>query len=238
MKKLIGFVFCFGFFTLAFGQQREIKPMNMDSLMSEVKNSKQLFIKTNPISLLTGPALATFFVVGEAKLLAEYQVGKNQSVEVGASYLFKSPFFDEVIDTATNADFYIVNGYRVQAGYRLYVFNRFLYNLGFRDTPQGITGFFISPHVSYAQAKVTTKSANQFGNYYQFSLLDYTLDFGLQLKLGNFVTDGYMGFGYKDNKYTLVTPTSSTKVITPPELDIFFENPYKFRIGFNLGWRF
>jgi len=36
-----------------------------------------------------------------------------------------------------------------------------------------------------------------------------------------------MGFGYKDNKYTLVTPTSSTKVITPPELDIFFENPYK-----------
>jgi hypothetical protein len=128
MKKLIGFVFCFGFFTLAFGQQREIKPMNMDSLMSEVKNSKQLFIKTNPISLLTGPALATFFVVGEAKLLAEYQVGKNQSVEVGASYLFKSPFFDEVIDTTTNADFYIVNGYRVQAGLG------YMYLIGFYTT--------------------------------------------------------------------------------------------------------
>ena len=238
MKKILGFLLVVLFHFAGFAQQKPVKKMDMDSLMNAVKDSKQLFLKTNPINLFTGPALATFFVVGEAKILAEQQIGKNQSIEVGISYLFKSPFFSEAVDTTSNPDFFVVNGFRIQGGYRLYIFNKLMQNMGFRDTPNGITGFFISPHASYAQVKVTTKAANQFNNYYQFSLLNYTLDGGLQLKLGNFVTDAYMGFGYKNNNYTLVTAAGSQKVQTAPELDIYFENPVMFRLGFNLGWRF
>lgn len=209
----------------------------MDSLLTEAKNSHQIFLKTNPINLLTGPALTTFLVAGEAKLLGEYQVGKNSSVEIAVSYLFKSPFFEEVIDTFSNADAFGVFGFRGQVGYRFYLLNKLFYNAGLRDRPNGITGIYIGPHASYAVLNVTDKAVGRNGNYLQFSLFDATIDGGLQLKYNNFILDTYLGLGYKENNYNTITPNGAVPVPVGPEFDLYFNNPLKLRIGFHLGFR-
>ncbi len=235
----LAIILLFSFSTLyCTGQFKPVPKFNKDSLEAAAKQSKLNILKTNPLSILTGPALATFFIAGEAKALGEFQVGKNSSVEIGASYLFKSPLFDEAVDSTTNPDFFVVQGYRIQAGYRIYVFNKALHSLGFKSIPSGITGFYLGPHASFASIKISDRFANQFNNYYLIQLMDFTLDGGLQMKADRFIVDLYFGLGYKDNDFLLVTPTGTRAVPQAPELDIFYNNPVKMRIGFNLGYTF
>ena len=59
-------------------QYKPLPNINIDSLEQEVKNSRQLYLKTNPLRVLIGPLLLS----SEYRLLAEFQINRNQSFEI------------------------------------------------------------------------------------------------------------------------------------------------------------
>ena len=216
-------------------QYKPLPNINIDSLEQEVKNSRQLYLKTNPLRVLIGPLLLS----SEYRLLAECQINRNQSFEIGLSYINRGALFEQFFDSAgTSLDEFVINGFRVQGGYRIYLFNNFFYKNKIRDTPNGITGIYITPHASYMNMRISTKQALRSGYYYNIFLVDANVKAGVQLSFGKFILDSNIGVGYKQNDLYFVDPQSTTKENTPEGLEFIFDSHLKLHLGLNMGWKF
>ncbi|MBL4624670.1 MAG: hypothetical protein JKY42_05975 [Flavobacteriales bacterium] len=195
-------------------------------------------IKGNPFSILAGVIPLT----SEYRLITEYAVSKNQSIQLGLSYLGKSPFLSLIeASTPNNNAFnqkFIVRGYRIQTSHKYYFsqlgdkFNRsdFL-------APQG---FYLSPHVSFSSAKIYNQYLQVYDAWMRVTQFNASLLFGGQLFLGSIAIDLFTGLGYKKNEWSLRESPTQIIIIDPDDLDLppSYGGSIKFSLGFNIGYGF
>jgi hypothetical protein len=202
----------------------------------EMPDRKTNIIKTNPMALVFG---CIPFYTAEARLVNETAVSLYQTVYFGASYLFKGPLLLlSEQDTAYNPDKISlkVRGWRVQAGYKFYI-NGWIESK--RKKLRGLApkGFYVSPHISYATAKVFTNYSKSVGVYYKINFFDVDLVSGYQLVAGRFALDAFTGLGYMNNELVYYEKSSSYKVRSSND-DYLFSSNLKFILGFNIGMAF
>ncbi len=223
----------------SYGQQTEKQfPDSIRFRRMEVPKRANNLIKTNPVALIFG---CIPFYTGEARLVNETTVSLYQSVYIGASYLYKSPFLSLVErDSASNPDGIRlkVNGWRVQAGYKFYL-NGMIKSQ--RDQMRGPApkGAYVAPHISYATAKVTTSYLKSQGKYYRINFFNVDLRTGYQLVAGRkFAFDIFTGFGYMDNKVVYHESNRANYRVDTSEDGYFYTSYLKIVFGFNLGFAY
>jgi hypothetical protein len=148
-------------------------------------------LKTNPLAALGGPLYVLFIpITGEYKILFEAKTTRNQSIEVGTSYLGPSILLN--LDQLTDRDSISgvkTSGFRVQLTYKFFLTKE--------AAPEG---FYVGPHVSYASARIRNKDNpdDDFGA----SKLNMDVLFGYQLiTSGGFTLNIYTGLGFKLRDY-------------------------------------
>jgi len=148
-------------------------------------------IKTNPLAAVGGPLYVLFIpVTGEYKILFEAKTTRNQSIEIGTSYLGPSILLN--LDQLSDKDSISgvkTSGYRAQLTYKFFLTKE--------SAPEG---FYVGPHVSYATAKIRDKKNPD--NYFGASKLNMDVLFGYQMiTSGGFTLNIYTGLGYKLRDY-------------------------------------
>lgn len=188
----------------------------------------------------------------EYRLLIEIPDGPTRSAQIGFSYLGKGLIIrlaeNDTLKKNPNAIYLrsVISGFRVQASYRFY-FNDWMHAIGLSDEPiYAPRGFYLSPHVSYATAKVTYKFANQYDIYKRANHFNVNLLSGCQFTLfRKFSTDLFVGVGYKQNLWYMRNQNIIKQVPPPEELEDFMKNsplrysgPLKISLGINFGFCF
>jgi hypothetical protein len=147
--------------------------------------------KTNPLAALGGPLYVLFVpVTGEYKVLFEARTTRNQSIEIGTSYLGPSVLLN--LDQLSDKDSISgvkTSGFRVQLTYKFFLTKE--------SAPEG---FYVGPHVSYATARIKNKdnTDDDFGA----SKLNMDVLLGYQLiTAGGFTLNVYTGLGLKLRDY-------------------------------------
>ncbi len=182
-------------------------------------------IKFNPIPILWGPLLYT----GEYRLLSEFTTSKRQSTQLGVGYLGKSLIYKLFEDSfgIFGSQKTIVRGFRVQASHRFFPSRK-------KYSPQG---FYISPHVSYAYAKLTTPYFMANNLYIGESNFNVNMLVGIQFFIARTVSvDFFGGFGYKKLKFWEQRQNQPRKYFDPfdGEQSLYNSN-FKFNLGLNFG---
>lgn len=202
-----------------------------------VPNRVNNIIKTNPIALIFG---CIPFYTSEFRLVNETTVSLYQSVYFGASYLFKSPILSSAEkDTSINPDgiHLKVTGFRVQAGYKFYI-NGWIASK--RNQLKGLApkGFYVSPHISYASAKIYTNYSKTVGVYERRTFFNVDVQAGYQLLAKRkFALDVFTGFGYMKNDI-IYHENSSNYQVDSSEDGYFYNSNLKIVFGFNLGFAY
>lgn len=194
-------------------------------------------LKTNPLPILWGPIPLT----AEYRFIVEEVIATNQSLQVGFSFLGKSPLLALVEDSSFNGGAPVikikVKGFRFQAGWRYYLTNlteMFGFSSGTVYAPEG---FYIMPHFSYSSARFTPRIVNPI--HLRISHLNANMLLGTQLFLGdNIAMDIFAGLGYKKNKWVEYYSPTRQRVIIPTDLGGFYNGPVKLTLGFNFGIAF
>lgn len=182
-------------------------------------------IKFNPIPILWGPLLYT----GEYRLLSEFTTSKRQSTQLGVGYLGKSLIYKLFEDSfgIFGSQKTIVRGFRVQASHRFFPSRK-------KYSPQG---FYISPHVSYAYAKLTTPYFMANNLYIGESNFNVNMLVGVQFFIARTVSvDFFGGFGYKKLKFWEQRQNQARVYFDPfdGEQSLYNSN-FKFNLGLNFG---
>ncbi len=182
-------------------------------------------IKFNPIPILWGPLLYT----GEYRILTEFTTAKRQSTQIGVGYLGKSLIYKQFEDSfgIFGSQKTIIKGFRVQASHRFFPSKK-------KYSPQG---FYISPHVSYAYAKLTTPYFMANNIYIGESNFNVNLLAGVQLFIARTVSvDFFGGFGYKKLKFWQQYRNKPRLYFDPfdGEKSLYNSN-FKFNLGVNFG---
>lgn len=186
---------------------------------------RAIVIKSNPFPIIYGPIPFT----NEFRLVGEMVTSRNNSVQLGVSYLGKSLIFayQEKNDTSNSMDEkFIVRGIRIQGAYKFYLTKAFYgYNVH--------KGLYLAPFISYSSAMLSTKSLINLDIFINGTYIDYDLLFGYQKMYRDIIVlDVFTGLGYKDNNlYDHFT--NKYKKIEEEALnnDIHL----KFILGFNIG---
>ena len=196
-------------------------------------------VKTNPFAMLWG----TVPLSAEYRLLVEVVAKRNQSAVFGGSYLGRSPLISLLIDedSISNQVGYqykiAVSGFRFQAAYRFYINPMTQFIIG-KEAAVAPNGFYISPHFSYAEAKISERFSRNF-NYLNISQLNVNLLGGYQYLYEDFlVLDVFAGLGYKKNTWLEVSPTGRRFVTPFDGEDNFYTSDVKISLGFALGIAF
>ncbi len=151
--------------------------------------SPKMIIKTNPLSALGGPFwLVVIPLTGEYKILFEVKTLPSQSFTIGASYIGPSLLLnlDDISASGTNISGINTAGYKVQGIYKFYI-NR---------EAEGIEGFYLAPHFSYATASIT--SLDNAADVLTGAKLNINGLIGYQLiSDGGFALDIYTGLGFR-----------------------------------------
>ena len=223
-RKKIAFVFSF-FFVWVFLFSAKI--FAQDSLVLKFNYPQKIhaIIKFNPFPILWGPLLYT----GEYRLISEFTASKRQSTQVGVGYLGKSLIYKLFEDSLGifGSQKTIIRGFRAQASHRFFLSRK-------RYSPQG---FYISPHVSYAYAKLTTPYFLANNIYIGESNFNMNLLVGVQLFIARTVSiDFFGGFGYKNLKFWEQYQNKPRVYFDPfdgqPSL---YNSHLKFNLGLNFG---
>jgi len=189
-----------------------------------------ILLKTNPFTILWG----TIPFTAEYRLVAEMVTSSDQSVQISASYLGKSPIVSILEeDSAWGVGKLIVKGYRFQLSYKYYLSGLTgTSNPNRKYAPEGI---YVAPHISYATAILTNKPLQQYNIYIRGSHLNVVLLGGYQIFLGEHVAiDFFSGVGYKKNVW-LERYANRVQTINMDEFPAFYNSPVKVMLGFNLG---
>ena len=186
MKKNIFYVFAFLFFHFS------VRSFAQDSIVLRFNYPQKIhtIIKTNPFAAISGPLLFT----GEYRLLTEFTTAPHQSTQLGVGYLGKGLIYELAKDSFNlfGPEKLTVRGFRVQASHKIYPFPR-------RYSPKG---FYFSPQISYAMAKISTKSLLARSYYVGESNFNINMLIGAQVFLGRTMAfDFFCGLGYKNVKY-------------------------------------
>lgn len=137
--------------------------------LKEIEKPKKIYpkqpilIKTNPFAILWGPIPLT----SEYKLIVEVPSSRYQSVQVGISIFRKSPVIG-IMEMQTNSQYdpkLIISGFRLQAANKFY---------WIRKKFASPFGFFIAPHVSYSNARISIGKSRSLKNAY-FDITHYIL---------------------------------------------------------------
>ena len=152
-------------------------------------------IKTNPLSALGGPFWVIIVpVTGEYKVLFEAAVSDKSSFQLGLGYLGPSALInlDDISSDPGSVSGINTNGFRVQGMYKIFV-SRDL------SAPEG---FYLGPHLSYAQAKIENKSdASAYLSGKKFNVngvIGYQM-----ITAGGFTLDLYTGMGLVSRKWNV-----------------------------------
>jgi len=207
-------------------------------LFSQIKNEKSkqyklknnFIIKTNPLTMIGGSIPLT----SEFRIVFESAISRNQSLQIGASYLGKSPilYYYEKNDSSyiKNNIKFVVYGFRIQLSYKFYITNK-LFNC---YAPKGL---YVSPLFSYSSANFTDKYNKTFNNYINATYINYNLIFGYQNTIKDkFVYDLFAGGGYRQNKWYRHV-SQSYKSLDDDGLYLLNRN-LNIILGFNIGWMF
>lgn len=199
-------------------------------------------IKTNPGAVLWGQIPLT----AEYRAAVETVTGVNQSAQLDLSYLRKSPIvtaLEDSINSTSNYDLrLLIRGFRIQSQYRFYLnglFDGMLGGESFAITAPN--GFYIAPHFSYAQARITTRNAIRYDTYTNISHLNFNLLSGFQIVWNSISMEAFVGLGWKQNRW-VESDQGTKRVLSRDELsDRFFPlyaSPVKLSGGFNFGIAF
>ena len=199
-----------------------------DSLVLKCNYPQKIhaIIKFNPIPILWGPLLYT----GEYRLLTEFTTSKRQSTQIGFGYLGKSLIY-KLMEDSLGGIFgpqkTIIKGFRVQASHRFFPSRK-------RYSPQG---FYISPHISYAYAKLTTPYFQANNIYIGESNFNVNLLVGVQFFIARTVSvDFFGGFGYKELKFWQQYQNKPRAYFDPFDGQrSLYNSNFKFNLGMNFG---
>lgn len=178
----------------------------------------------------------------EFRYMVEYATTKNQSIQIGASYLGKSPVLsiieNSIPSNGTNTFDFFVSGYRIQAWNKLY-----LTQLGddySKSNYLSPQGFYVAPQISFATAVFTDRFLFTNNVYIRNTHFNANLMIGGQMFLGNLAIDIFTGFGYKNNTWVERRSSTSIQTIDPADLGFgsYYTGPFKFNLGFNVGYGF
>jgi hypothetical protein len=223
MKKFLNifltfFLICSGFISHA--------QFIQDSLYSNsFEPRKNNIIKTNPLTIIQGSIPFT----AEYRLILEHMLGNKSSIQIGGSYLGKSPL--QVYNEANSTDpvRLIVKGYRFQAEFRYYI-------SGFINDKTAPEGFYVAPSFSLSHAKFTNRYYNTYNEYISFDYTNYCLKAGYQLMDNTLTLDFFTGIGYRNNILVdkINSPAQANKI---KDFEVY-HGPLKLLLGFNMGYAF
>ena len=181
--------------------------------------------KMNPFLILWGSIPYS----AEYRLVVEFTTSVHQSTQIGVSYIDKSPLLMLFADSSGDVEQYIIKGGRFEISHRFFINDKGKY------APQG---FYFSPHISYASARLSTKYYNSQGYFFKFMQFNISALAGFQWLLGGkFAINVFSGWGYKNNKIEEHAPQQT---ITYDGEEIFpnYDSPVKFTLGVYFGWAF
>jgi hypothetical protein len=189
---------------------RKMKPVNF-------------ILKTNILPLIRGPIPNT----GEYRLAAEFLVGKKSSITASAAYLGKSLLFmikeKASLNLNNGTQKMTINGYRVQGGYKYYLYNK----------PYTLKGVFVSPNVSYASSKFYYKSYPS--DYLKMIKFQANLLIGGQIAIANrYCLEIFFGPGFKINR-AFETYNGQTQNLDTQDMGIIYNTNFSIVMGFNFG---
>lgn len=193
-------------------------------------------IKTNPLV----PVWGSIPLTSEWRLLYEMPFSHNQSFQVGASYLGKSPILKLAEDSMVGQGIeFVVKGFRLQGGYRFY----FTLFRNYKQEPFNYIplGLYVSPHLSYSTATFTTRAASVRNIYIQGTHYNINLLLGYQyysLLFDNLVIDLFIGFGWKENYWEENVNGITRPFVLNATNTGYYSSNFKFSLGFNAGFRF
>ena len=219
MKKqlLITFLSCLFFMATVRAQDSIVLKFNYPQKIHAI-------IKFNPIPILWGP----LYYTGEYRLLTEFTTSRHQSTQIGVGYLGKGAIFKLLEDSMGFAGQSVrVKGFRVQAQHKFYLARK-------RYSPQG---FYLSPHVSYAYAKISQGKLTSTNQYYiGESNFNINLLVGVQLFIARTVAvDFFGGFGYKELKFWDQYPNMPRHYFNPFDGPSLMNSHLKVNLGLNFG---
>jgi hypothetical protein len=152
-------------------------------------------IKTNPLSALGGPFWVIVVpVTGEYKVFFEAAVSNKSSIQIGAGLLGPSVLvnLDDLSSEEGGISGIKTSGFRFQGFYKIFL-SRDL------NAPEG---FYIGPHVSYANATIKNKDNPDdklVGNKLNIhGVIGYQL-----ITSGGFTLDVYTGMGMVNRKWDI-----------------------------------
>lgn len=186
--------------------------------------------KISPIALISGGIPGT----AELQLTGEFVSGFRTSSSVSVSALFKTPLAS-VIDGVfqTNGEKITVSGYRFQLNYRYYFGESLIGDR--RVAPYGL---YVAPWLSYASAKISTKSFLQRNQYIRAAHFDMGIMLGDQLPeviWEWFDLDVFIGFGYKRNEWFEVQSLTNVTSVDMSGLGELYNSNFKVKLGVLVG---
>jgi hypothetical protein len=164
-------------------------------------------------------------LTGEYRLVGEFMIAPKQSIQIGASYLTRSIFFTimQKMTASSGSAKVAMNGYRLQASYKYYFFNK-------KFRPEGM---YLSLHTSFASQKVNFKDYPE--DYQLLQHFNLNLLVGGQVIIRNRVSlELFLGPGYKNNSY-ISHSRKGYEVFIFEELSPTLYSHLKFNLGINIG---
>lgn len=222
LSSLLSVMFCF----CAFSQENQ-------SMLSQTKVNKEdlkkmkavtFILKTNILPIIYGPIPYT----GEYRLAGEFLVGKKSSITASAAYLGKGLLYMATENAARSQNNnggqkITINGFRIQGGYKYYLYNK----------PYTLKGVFVSPNVSYGSAKYYYKSNP--ADFLKMTKFQTNLYIGGQVAIANrYCLELFLGPGFKINR-AYETDNNSIISIDTQDMGILYNTNFSLVFGFNFG---
>ena len=179
-------------------------------------------LKTNPLSMLWGsiPLTAEFMV------LYEFVTAPQQASQVGISYIGKSPVLKAFEDTVPDLKLLTISGVRLQLSHRFYFWESYDF------APRGL---YLSPHISYATAKVSTKHFNSQDVFVRINQFNLNALIGWQwIYNRDYTLEVFSGLGYKDNFWE-IHDAQNTISLANDDLGKWYTGSVKLSFGFYFG---
>jgi hypothetical protein len=189
-----------------------------------------LILKTSPTGFLYG---GVFPITSEYRFSAEITTGRTQSDQVSVSYLSKNIIWG-LIDLSSNTAqqrTIKASGYRLQYTHKFYLVNH---------RHHSPFGFYVGPHVSYADARVFLGMSRYYRDaYFDFKHFNADMIIGVQVgKPGRVTLDLCTGMGYKSNEIWYHPTSYRIQRYDSTDFGPYFNNHFHMLFDVAMGYAF